>query len=161
QGTPAMRAHALRALVQNAGHDIWLEESTETRAIVKGQRAGSSHEQKSVWTIDRAQKLGIANREQWRRQPQAMLVARATAEVCRLIASDVLLGMPYAVEELEESGAGESKPRRARRKQVEKPKPAEPDLESPTAVEADEAGPTAPDPAGGDAEGATAGKSRR
>ena len=150
QGTPAMRAHALRALVQNAGHEIWLEESTETRAIVKGRRAGSSHVQTSVWTIDRAQKLGIANREQWRRQPQAMLVARATAEVCRLIASDVLLGMPYAVEELEESGASESKPRRARRKQVEKPKPAEPDLESPTVADADEAEPTAPEPEGGD-----------
>lgn len=124
QGTPAMRAHALRGLVQSRGHDVWVEESTETRAIVCGQRSGSERVQRSLWTMDRAQKLGLAGREQWRKQPQAMLVARATAEVCRLIASDVLLGMPYAVEELDIDE--EAKPaRKVRRKPVE-PRPEAP-----------------------------------
>lgn len=119
QGTPAMRAHALRGLVQSRGHEVWVHESTETRAVVKGQRFGSDKEQTSVWTIDRAQKLGLTSREQWRKQPQAMLIARATAEVCRLVASDVLLGMPYAVEELDIEE--DVKPaRKAKRKPVER-----------------------------------------
>lgn len=129
QGTPAMRAHALRGLVQAAGHDVWVEESTQTRAVVCGQRCGSDRTQRSVWTVDRAERLGLSGREQWRKQPQSMLVARATAEVCRLIASDVLLGMPYAVEELDD---GEAQPvKRARRKPVESkpiPEPTLPEL---------------------------------
>lgn len=137
-GTPAMRAHALRGLVQSRGHDVWVEESTETRAIVKGQRKGSQHVQESRWTIDRAQKLGLTGRDQWKKQPQAMLIARATAEVCRLVASDVLLGMPYAVEELEHDEPAQPA-RKARRKPVEKVEPAAPPLEpepTPPAAEA-------------------------
>jgi hypothetical protein len=34
-----------------------------------------------------------------------MLVARATAEVCRWIASDAIMGMPYAAEEIEDQPA--------------------------------------------------------
>jgi hypothetical protein len=100
KGTPALRAIALRALVLRAGHDIWVEESNETRAIVAGKRAGSEHTQSSTWTMDRARKLRLAGRDQWRDQPQAMLIARATAECARLIAADVLLGLPYTAEEL-------------------------------------------------------------
>jgi len=122
-GTPAMRAHALRGLVQSKGHEVWLEEANSTRAIVCGRRKGTEQVQKSVWTMDRAKALGLAGRDQWRKQPQAMLVARATAECCRLVASDVILGIPYAVEELgddvEVVGGAPSKAKRtARRKPV-------------------------------------------
>lgn len=137
QGTPAMRAIAMRGLVQATGHEIWVEEQTETRARVCGQRKGSPHVQRSVWTIDRAQKLGLAGKDNWRKQPDAMLIARATAEVCRLIASDVLLGMPYAVEELDadtEPTTAEAKPtkrRTARRAPFPPAEPEAPELEEP------------------------------
>ena len=100
EGTPALRAMALRALVLRAGHDMWVEESTATRAIVKGIRSGSTHEQTSVWTWDRAKAAELTGKANWKRHPSAMLIARATAEVARLIAPDVLLGLPYAAEEL-------------------------------------------------------------
>lgn len=145
QGTPAMRAHALRGLVQSRGHEVWVEESTETRAIVCGQRNGSEKVQRSTWTTDRAQKLGLMSRDQWRKQPQAMLIARATAEVCRLVASDVLLGMPYAVEELDLEE--ESKPaRKAKRKPVEKVEPESPPLLPISESESREEEPTAEPP---------------
>lgn len=138
QGTPAMRANALRGLVQSRGHDVWVEEQTATRAVVAGQRKGSERVQKSVWTIDRAKRLGLTGKDNWQKQPEAMLVARATAEVCRLVASDVLLGLPYAVEELDETPA--EKPRTTRRKAepvvVEAPAiepPAEPEPADETA----------------------------
>lgn len=114
-GTPAMRANTQRGLVQSRGHDVWVEESTATRAVVCGRRKGSEHVQKSVWTIDRATRLGLAQKDNWKKQPEAMLVARASAEVCRLIASDVLLGLPYAVEELDDTETT-AKPKTAKRK---------------------------------------------
>lgn len=119
-GTPAMRAHALRGLVQSHGHDVWVEESTEHRAIVCGQRRGSTRVERSTWTMDRARKAGLAGKRNWSTIPTAMLLARATSEVCRLIAADVLLGMPYSAEEVGDGDtappaaiAAEPSPRRA------------------------------------------------
>jgi hypothetical protein len=100
QGTAAPRANTLRAIVQSRGHEMVLTEATATRAIVKGRRRGEQNWQQSTWTIDRAAKLGLTNKSNWKNQPQAMLVARATAECARLIASDAILGIPYASEEL-------------------------------------------------------------
>lgn len=124
-GTPAMRAHALRGLVQSKGHEVWVEDATATRAIVCGRRKGTEQVQKSVWTMDRARGLKLDQRENWRKQPQAMLVARATAEVCRLIASDVILGIPYAIEELGDDGPDDStvpaKPKRTARRAAPAP----------------------------------------
>ncbi|MGL4254919.1 MAG: hypothetical protein ACRCSL_01220, partial [Microbacterium sp.] len=100
QGTAAPRANTLRAIVQSQGHEVWVVESTDTRAIVAGRRRGSTKDQTSTWTMDRAKRLGLTGKKNWQAQPQAMLVARATSELCRLIASDAILGLPYSIEEL-------------------------------------------------------------
>lgn len=101
QGTPALRAHAMRGLVQSYGHEVELLESTATQCVMRGRRKGVEKWQTVTWDIPRATKLGLMNKDQWRKQPQTMLVARATGEICRLIASDVLYAMPYAAEELD------------------------------------------------------------
>ncbi len=142
-GVPAMRAHALRGMVQSRGHDVWVAESTATRAVVCGKRKGSDREQRSVWTTDRAKRLGLTGKDNWQKMPEAMLVARATAEVCRLVASDVLLGMPYAVEELDadvdapDTPTVTSAPRKARR-QVERVESETPALETSSELAPDE-----------------------
>jgi hypothetical protein len=100
-GTPALRAHAMRGLVQSHGHQVQLVESTETQCVMRGRRKGEQDWQEVVWTIERAQKLGLIGKDQWTKQPQTMLVARATGEICRLIAADALFAMPYAAEELD------------------------------------------------------------
>lgn len=142
QGTPALRAVSLRALVQSKGHELWVEESTKTRAVVKGRRKGSDVVQESVWTTDRAKDLGLLGKDNWKKQPGAMLVARATSELCRLIAADVILGLPYSVEELtDEPAQGSEEPRkapakRAQRKPVEEPmEDAQPAPEVPVEVD--------------------------
>lgn len=110
QGTPALRAHAMRGLVQSRGHEIELVESTPTRCVMRGRRGGQlpaafggqpNAWQTVEWTIERAAQLGLTGKEQWKKQPQTMLVARATGEICRLVAADVLYAMPYAAEELD------------------------------------------------------------
>ncbi|GAB3304065.1 hypothetical protein EK0264_03595 [Epidermidibacterium keratini] len=135
QGTPAMRAHAIRGLVQSRGHEVWVEEATTTRAKVSGRRKGSDRVQTSTWTLDRAKGLNLTGKDNWRKQPQAMLVARATSELCRMIASDVLLGLPYSAEEIQDGADDESvaeKPKRTiKRKPAERPEPVEPELDEP------------------------------
>lgn len=106
QGTPALRAHAMRGLVQSRGHQVQLVESGEGLCVMRGRRKGDGDDgwQEVTWTIERAQRLGLTGKDQWKKQPQAMLIARATGEICRLIASDVLHAMPYASEELDGFG---------------------------------------------------------
>jgi len=102
QGTPALRAHAMRGLVQSHGHDVELVGSpTSERVVMRGRRKGSVEWQQVVWDIPRAAKLGLIGKAEWKKQPMTMLIARATGEMCRLVASDVLYAMPYAAEELD------------------------------------------------------------
>lgn len=146
KGTPAMRAHAMRALVQSRGHEIWPTEQTETRVIMHGRRKGDSNTITVTWTMDRARKLGVAGGRNYQSQPGTMLIARATAEICRLIAADVLLGVPYAIEELDDQpdltaatvasvAPAEPKKRTAKRKPIEQVAPPEPELVEPTQSE--------------------------
>jgi len=122
QGTPAMTAVALRGLVQSAGHEVWVESSSDARAVVCGRRRGSDQVERSVWTIDRARQLGLTGKDNWKKQPEAMLVARATSEVARRVAADVLLGLPYSVEEIADTV--ETEPQRtARRRAAKEPAP--------------------------------------
>jgi hypothetical protein len=147
QGVPAMRAIALRALVQSHGHEIWTEETTSQRAVVKAQRKGSTKVETSSWDLDRARVMNLLGKDNWKKQPQAMLLARATSEAARLVAADVLLGVPYSVEEiqdLDETPAVEPTRRpstRAARKPLPEKLPAEePALDGETlAIQAAEA----------------------
>lgn len=113
QGTPALRAHAMRAVLQGQGHEIELVESTDTLCRMRGRRAGSEAWQEVEWTIDRARQMGLLNKDQWKKNPKGMLVARATGDVSRLIASDALHGMPYVSEELEGTVHAEVVPQQA------------------------------------------------
>lgn len=105
QGTPAPKAITLRAIVQGQGHEVKVLESTAQQAVVAGRRKGDTDWQTSTWTLDRARDMGLLSKDQWKKQPAAMLIARATAEVCRWIAADALMGMPYTVEEYGDQGA--------------------------------------------------------
>lgn len=106
QGTPALRAHAMRGLLQSQGHEIEVVESTDDYCKMRGRRAGAENWQYAEWTIDRAQRLGLTGKDQWKKQPKTMLQARATGEICRLVASDALYAMPYASEELDPTQMG-------------------------------------------------------
>lgn len=136
QGTAAPRAITLRAVAQANGADIEVLEATEQRCKVRCRRRGGAW-QEVTWTMDRARRLGLVNKHNWKAQPQAMLVARATAEAARIVAADAILGLNggYASEEID-NGADEStvtmsrdKPRTAQRAKSETAPENEPDLE--------------------------------
>jgi hypothetical protein len=101
QGTPAPKAMTLRAVVQAAGHEVRIVESTNDRAEVTGRRRGETEWQTSVWDVPRAEALAqYKSNPNYRTNRAQMLAARATAEVCRWVGADAIMGMPYAAEEI-------------------------------------------------------------
>ncbi len=107
QGQAAPRALTLRAVAQSYGHEIEVVESTNTRCRVRARRRGADAWQSVTWTIDRAKELGLTSKDNWRKQPGAMLVARATSEAARLVAADAILGIGYSLEELADGATPE------------------------------------------------------
>lgn len=102
EGKAGLDAQGMRALALSHGHDLWIIESTPEKCTVGGRRRGSEHEQTVTWTIQEARTAGLAGKGNWKGYPRQMLQARATAEMCRLIAADALGGMAYSSEELED-----------------------------------------------------------
>ena len=101
-GKPALYARAMVALVLARGHEVWTEEADAATVTVRGRRHGSSHVEESTWDVARVKAAGLDRNRQYAAHPEAMLYARAAADVCRRIAPDVLAGLSYGVEELQE-----------------------------------------------------------
>jgi hypothetical protein len=100
KGRAAPNALTLRAVVQSKGHEMEIVETTPQKCIMRGRRRGADRWQSVTWTIGRARDLQLIGKDQWKKQPQNMLVARATSELARLIAADAVMGIPYVAEEL-------------------------------------------------------------
>lgn len=103
-GKVGMAAELMRSLVLKEGHEIWPEEYTNTRVTMAGRRRGQpdANPTRVTWTMDDAKKASLAGRRNWQAYPRAMLTARATTELCRLIFADVIAGISYSLEELED-----------------------------------------------------------
>jgi len=152
-GQAAARAITLRAIVQSQGHEMVLVESTNTRCRMRGRRRGSAEWQSVTWTIDRAKDLGLVGKDNWKKQPGAMLVARATSELARLVASDAILGLAYSAEEVRDGSvvddggdvAVEAKASGTRR--MSRLRPVEPTEPAPDEPEPAAAAPDEPTPA--------------
>lgn len=100
-GKPGLYARTMVALVLAAGHEVWTVSKSDQEVVVAGRRRGSTHVLEERWNRSRAQKAGYTNNRKYDTDPQAMLYARAAADVCRQIAPDALAGLAYSVEELE------------------------------------------------------------
>jgi hypothetical protein len=98
KGKPALSALLMRALIQAQGHDWQDGEVTDAKAVVRGRRKGEAE-----WTVveftaaqARAAKIDLGG------YPQDKLYARATSRLARRKFADVIAGMPYSAEELED-----------------------------------------------------------
>jgi hypothetical protein len=109
-GRPSLYAEAMVALLVAHGHQVWVEELTDTRAVVCGRRAGSAHEERATVTMDQAKRAGWTRNQKYQSEPQAMLYARAASRVCRFIAPDVLKGIA-AAEDLQDAADDAPAPR--------------------------------------------------
>lgn len=109
QGRPALSPEGQRALVQRAGHRIVPREMTATTCTVWGQRADTGDELAVTFTIDDAERAGLAGKQNWRQYPDSMLLARATSKLCRALFADVVSGIgSYTPDEIDRGVEGPS-----------------------------------------------------
>lgn len=102
-GRPAMHAEGMRALVLAAGHELVVEDLTGAVCTMGARRAGSQRWTRVTWNLDMARAAGLlGDKSNWGKYPRAMLAARCTAELCRLVFPDVIHGFA-AVEEMDET----------------------------------------------------------
>lgn len=101
-GRPGLYAKAMVALVQSHGHEVWVEDLSDSRAVVCGRRKGIEHVERVTITMDMAKKAKWTSNAKYQETPQDMLWARAAARVCDRIASDVLKGIA-SVEEINDT----------------------------------------------------------
>ncbi len=112
-GRPGTSAEVMRALIQQAGHDLHVEESSARRCTIRGRRVGWPEDRWTTvtWTIEDAARAGLVEDRRsrdgkvtpsmYRKWPAAMLLARATTTLARMVFADVIHGM-RSTEELED-----------------------------------------------------------
>lgn len=151
-GKPAMYARTMVGLAQGQGHEVERTSATNSSVTVRARRRGKTEWHSFTWDIDRAKQAGYTSNKKYQTDPIGMLTAKAQAEACRVMFADVLMGMPYSVEdtELEDLGevqpAAEAKPaatvtRKPRGKKADAAPKPEPEPEPPADGAAEE-GPT-------------------
>ena len=89
----------MRAQIIRAGHKLEWRKLSSTECVVYGERWHGRGSGEVTWTLDDAAVAGLPRRDSnWKRYPRAMLAARATSELSRLVFADTTIG--YTPEEL-------------------------------------------------------------
>ena len=100
EGKPSLAPEGMRGLVLKAGHRIDIKVASNDKVVLYGKRADSGSEATVEWTMKDAQLAGLAGRGAWKTYPRAMLMARATSELCRMLFADIIAGLSYTPEEV-------------------------------------------------------------
>jgi 5'-3' exonuclease len=102
QGKPTMSAQLMTALVQASPpcEYLYCEEATPEKGVWVTKRRNNPKEQRKEFTIEDAARLGLSDKDNWRKQPATMLQWRSGAAICRMVYPDVTKGL-YAREEFE------------------------------------------------------------
>ncbi len=106
QGRAVLSSDLLVAVVLRSGQCAhWTPmEVTATRCVIETQRKGSPAPVRHVWTMDDAKRAKLATKSgPWQEYPAAMLRARCSADLARMVYPDVLFGV-YVEGEIESTG---------------------------------------------------------
>ena len=100
QGRPALKADAMLARFQQAGGSVqWKDYTDEKVTGVFSHPSGGSLE--VSWSLAQAKSIGIANKDNWKNYPRAMLRARCVSEGIRSVFPGCVVGI-YAPEEVQD-----------------------------------------------------------
>lgn len=92
QGRPVIDATLQRALAQRAGYQVVPVDVSDTSATVRVSKGGQVIGE-ATYTLEDAKLAGLTGKDNWKKNPKAMLVARATTQACRWYAPDVMTGV--------------------------------------------------------------------
>jgi hypothetical protein len=99
-GRPAAAPELMRALIARAGHRLDVEHATDDTVTLVGTRADTGATARVTWTLEDARRANLLGKGAWKTYPRAMLLARATSELARMIFADVIAGLSYTPEEV-------------------------------------------------------------
>jgi hypothetical protein len=99
-GKPTMSAELMVSLVRKRGHSITGTVGSGI-ATVAGRRRDNGDTMETAYTLEMAQRAGLAGKDNWKKYPEAMLWARAVSQLCRMLFADVLGGLAYTPDEAE------------------------------------------------------------
>lgn len=100
EGRAAMSPELMRAMVARHGHRIDVIENSNTACEMKGVRNDTGSSATVRWTMEDAKMAGLAGKNNWKTYPRAMLMARCTSELCRILFPDIIAGLSYTPEEI-------------------------------------------------------------
>ena len=104
QGRPALKADAMLARFQQEGGVVVWDEYTDTKVTGRFSHPESCPKPVAItWTIDMAKRIGLANRDNWRNYPRAMLRSRCVSEGVRTVYPGIAVGI-YTAEEVQDMG---------------------------------------------------------
>lgn len=98
QGRPVIDATMQRALAMRAGYDVTIKADAKS-ATVTVLRDGVERGE-ATYTMDDAKLAKLDAKDNWKQNPKAMLVARATTQAMRWFAPDVMVGV-FSEDELD------------------------------------------------------------
>jgi len=100
QGRPALKADAMLARFQQAGGSVqWKDYTDEKVTGVFSHPSGGSLE--VSWSLAQAKSIGIADKDNWKNYPRAMLRARCVSEGIRSVFPGCVVGI-YTPEEVQD-----------------------------------------------------------
>ena len=100
QGRPALKADAMLARFQQAGGSVKWKDYTDEKVTGEfSHPAGGTLD--VTWTLEQAKRIGIANKDNWRNYPRAMLRARVLSEGIRAVYPGCVVGV-YTPEEVQD-----------------------------------------------------------
>jgi hypothetical protein len=106
EGKPSISPGLMSGLVRKAGHKLRVTTSgtikggdfAATATLTRADDPDFTYS--ATWTLDRAQRAGLAGKSVWKNYGEAMCKARSISEVVREGAEDVLMGVSYTPEEM-------------------------------------------------------------
>lgn len=105
KGRPSLRANLWVALARKAGHKVRVPEESATSCTVEIERGDDpGHPTRVTYTLDDAKTAGLLSNDNYRKNPKAMLYARAASTACRRACPEVAMGFydEYEVEAIDE-----------------------------------------------------------
>lgn len=104
QGKPTMSAELIASQVRKAGHRlrIYKDEQHESVKAVIIRKDDPDFEFSEVRDRQWAQNMGLASRDNYRKQPMTMLKWRAITAVAREACPEALFGVAYSPDELDD-----------------------------------------------------------
>lgn len=115
EGKPSASAELIATNVRRAGHKLRVRGDARSATVTIIRADDTEFPFEVTWTIEDAQRAGLASKGVWKSYPAAMLKARAITECARTACPEALYGIQYTEEEARESladGGAEARPQR-------------------------------------------------